>query len=138
MQQTTERTTSVRRAFTLLASFLAWVLFFYWWRRVALNSTASAATFAVVVLLVIAVVIFYSTLLWIHHNIKLAKRGKRGLSTRYLRPEFEHDWLDRPLVFGNMIPRCDVTWFVVHTDEKQKRYSQHRLIAVNSGDPVQP
>jgi Na+/melibiose symporter-like transporter len=135
MKNTLERTTALRRALTLLASILAWVLFFYWWRRVALDSTASAATFAVVVLLVIAVVIFYSTILWIRHNIKLAKRGKRGLSTRYLHPEFERDWLDRPLVFGNMIPPRDVTWFVVHTDESQKRYSHHRLIAVSGADP---
>ncbi len=120
-----------RRAVILIIAFLGWVLFFYWWRKVALESTAAAATVAVVVLLIIGVTVFYSTVLWIRHNLKLAKRGKRGFSTRWVRPYFDRDHLDRPLVFTKAAARQEGTWFVVHSDVKQKRYSHHRLTSVN-------
>ena len=84
--------TGARRARILIPSLLGWVLFGYWWIRVAFESTAAAVTVAMALLTVIAVATFYGTLLWIQH-------GKRGLSTRYVRPAFERDWLDRTLVF---------------------------------------
>ena len=115
----------------LLPAILGWILFLYWWQRVASESTASAATVAVVVLVVIAVAIFYATLLWIRHNLKLAQRGKRGYSTRYVLPRFEHDWLERPLVFLRPAPAREGTWFVVHADETGKHYWHQRLIALD-------
>lgn len=109
---------------TLLPAVIGWLLFVYWWRRVALGSTATAATIAVMVLIVITVSVFFSTLLWIRHNITLAQRGKRGFSTRYLAPNFERDWLDRPLVFlGPVVDPREVTWFVVDADSKEKRFA---------------
>ena len=125
-----QRAPLVRRAVILFVAILGWVLFFYWWRKVALESTATAATVAVVVLVIIGGVVFYSTLLWIRHNLKLAKRGKRGFSTRWVRPYFERDHLDRALVFSDQSPRQEGTWFVVHSDVKQKRYSHQRLISI--------
>jgi len=130
--KSTERSPWARRAATLLPAALGWLFFFYWWKRVAIESTASAAVLAVMVLAIVAVSIFSSTLLWIRHNIKLAKRGKRGFSTRYLRPLFERDWLDRPLIFHDGALAREGTWFVVDADEKEKRYSNHRLIAVSA------
>jgi hypothetical protein len=120
------------RVRTLIPAVLGWILFVYWWQRVALESTAASATVAMVVLTVIAVAIFYSTILWIRHNIKLAKRGKRGFSTRYVRPNFERDWLDRILVFGEPALTREGTWFVVQANDKEKRYAHQRLIVLGS------
>jgi hypothetical protein len=119
-------------------ALLGWMLFFFWWTRVAFESTAAAAIVAVAVLVVIAVSIFYSTLIWIRHNLGLARRGKRGFSTRYLRPLFERDWLDRAIVFHSSTVAREGTWFVVHMDEKEKRYSHRRLIAANALEPEKP
>ncbi len=124
----TERMTWARRAGILIPSILGWALFCYWWMRVAFESTASAATVAVALLTAIAVATFYSTLLWIQHNIKLARRGKRGFSTRYLRPAFERDWLDRTLVFREPALAREGTWFVVQVEQNEKRYAHQRLI----------
>ena len=127
-----QRASLVRRAVILFAALLGWVLFFYWWRKVALESTAAAASVAVVALLIIGIAVFYSTLLWIRHNLKLARHGKRGFSTRWVRPYFERDHLDRALIFSDQSPRQEGTWFVVHSDVTQKRYSHHRLISLGS------
>lgn len=116
------------RARILVPSVLGWGLFCYWWIVVALDSTAAAATMAMALLTVIAVFVFYGTLLWIQHNIKLAMRGKRGFSTRYVRPAFERDWLDRTLVFSEPALARDGTWFVVQVDENEKRYEHQGLI----------
>ena len=132
MKNNTRRPTWAGRALTLLAAILGWILFFYWWRRVALQSTETSATVAVVVLALIAVSILCFTILWIQHNLRLAQRGKRGFSTRYLRPSFERDSLDRPLVFADPALARDGTWFVVHVDAKEKHYAHQRLIALGS------
>jgi len=114
------------------------MLFFFWWTRVASESTPASAILAAVVLVAIAVSIFYSTLIWIRHNLKLARNGKRGFSTRYLRPLFERDWLGRAIVFRNATAAREATWLVVHIDEKEKRYSHRRLIAAGALEPEQP
>jgi hypothetical protein len=124
-----ERLTAGRRARILIPSALGWLLFCYWWIRVAHESTAWSAAVAMALLTIIAVVTFYGTLLWIQHNIKLAMRGKRGFSTRYVRPSFERDWLDRTLVFHEPSLSRDGTWFVVQIDENEKHYEHRRLIA---------
>ena len=123
-----EHMTAGRRARILIPSVLGWALFVYWWIRVAFESTAWAATVAMALLTMIAVATFYGTLLWIQHNIKLARRGKRGFSTRYLRPAFERDWLDRALVFREPALARDGTWFVVRIDRNEKHYAHQRLI----------
>lgn len=132
------RDSATRRLVLLFLSLLGWLLFFFWWTRVASESTPAAAILAAVILVAIAVSIFYSTLIWIRHNLKLARRGKRGFSTRYLRPLFERDWLDRAIVFRNSAAAREGTWFVVHIDDKEKRYSSRRLIAANALEPEQP
>jgi hypothetical protein len=134
----TERGNWAHRVAVLIAAFLGWVLFFFWWRKVALESTAASATLAVVVLTIIGVAIFYTTLLWIRHNIRLAKRGKRGFSTRYLQPNFERDWLNRPLVFSDLAHRREGAWFVIHADENEKRYDHHRLITLTGYGQTAP
>jgi len=116
---------------TLLPAVFGWILFFYWWTRVAMESTPAAATIALAVLAIITLSILLSTLVWIRHNITLAKNGKRGYSTRYLRPLFERDWMNRPLIFRESTSAHEGTWFVIHADENEKRYLHHRLIAVN-------
>jgi hypothetical protein len=125
---TNDRLTTTRRAGILIPAILGWALFCYWWMRVAFESTAASATVAVALLTMIAVATFYGTLLWIQHNIKLARRGKRGYSTRYVRPSFERDWLDRTLVFPEPALAREGTWFVVQVDENEKQYAHQRLI----------
>jgi hypothetical protein len=138
MTISTRRDPAAWRIIRLFPAALGWLLFVYWWTRVAAQSTTAAATVAVAVLVVIAVSIFYCTLIWIRHNLKLAKRGKRGFSTRYLRPLFERDWLDRELVFRSASSARNDTWLVVHANVDQKRYSHHRLTAAGAVEREQP
>lgn len=118
-----------RRISILLPSALGWMLFVYWWARVAHESTAAAATTATALLTIITVAVFYTTILWIRHNLELARRGKRGKSTLYIPAVPERDWLNRTVVITAPAAGRHGTWFVVHTDANEKHYTQQRLIA---------
>lgn len=123
---------------TLLPAALGWLLFFYWWMRVAIESEPASATFAVAVLAIITLSILLSTQLWIRHNIALAMNGKRGFSTRYLRPVFESDSLGRPLIFRESSSAREGTWLVIHSDAKVKHYLPHRMIMAGVRRPEMP
>lgn len=118
----------LRRVVILIPAVLAWFLFFYWWRRVALQSTPAEAQFAIFVLIIVAVCIFFGMLGWVRHNLKLALRGKRGFATRYLRPAFTRDWLDRTLVFRATLPLRG-RWFIIPADRGEKLYAPQAIVS---------
>jgi hypothetical protein len=82
----------------LLSIVCGWFLFVYWWDEVTqgeaivemLAYTGAALATAVITLAAI-------TTLWVRHNVKVAREGKRGRVTAYLPPQIDRDRLGRRL-----------------------------------------
>jgi hypothetical protein len=89
----------LRRLVYAIVLVLCWLLFFYWWSVVfrtvdpaVLGTIAIALSVGLAITTVIA-------LWWTRHNLAIARKGQRGLASRYIIPEFRHDSLGRPLRF---------------------------------------
>lgn len=77
----------------------AWCLFFFWWREAARPGWVSPKAVLYSLLSIAAVVsaaVAYSVV-WILHNKRIAKGGKRGFVSFYKPPRFEADALGRKL-----------------------------------------
>ena len=76
---------------------LGWIVFVSWW--VIVLRRESPRSFAVALGLLAATVVAsaVTTWLWTWHNIRIARRGKRGRSSRFIPMQWERDTLGRPL-----------------------------------------
>lgn len=81
-----------------ICAFLGWALFFFWWKK-AYSATVGPHSVTVSLLVIAAVIAAAVTyaFVWIFHNKRLARRGKRGFVSFYKPPRFEADALGRPL-----------------------------------------
>jgi hypothetical protein len=75
-----------------------WLVFASWWAIVLLRESMAALAYAAGVLGAILVVCTVVMLLWTGHNVRIAQRGKRGNSSRFIPMQWERDTLGRPLV----------------------------------------
>jgi hypothetical protein len=100
----TDRPSLIARAGTWSALAVGWAIFVAWWvivlRRESLQSLGLALGLLATVLVVSAV----ATTLWTWHNLRLARNGKRGMSSLYIPMVWERDTLGRPLE----LPRADI------------------------------
>jgi hypothetical protein len=76
---------------------LGWMVFAAWWAIVLYRERVAALATATGVLALILVTCAAVMSLWTRHNIRLARRGKRGRSSLYIPMRWEHDTLGRPL-----------------------------------------
>jgi len=84
--------------FRWIFAFLGWALFFFWWKK-AYSGTASERAMTISLLVIAAVVVAavgYAAI-WIFHNKRIARRGKRGFLSFYKSPRFESDALGRSI-----------------------------------------
>jgi len=82
-----------------ICALLGWVLFFFWWKKASTPGWVSPRAVIYSLLSIAGVVtaaVAYSVV-WIFHNKRLAKRGKRGFVSFYKPPRFESDALGRKL-----------------------------------------
>jgi hypothetical protein len=87
---------------TLVAA--GWAVFIAWWVIVLQRESMQSIGFALGLLTATVVVSAIATALWTQHNIRIARRGKRGKSSLFIPMIFEHDTLGRPLA----MPESDV------------------------------
>ena len=80
---------------TLVAA--GWAVFIAWWVIVLQRESIQALGFALGLLAATVIVSAIATALWTAHNIRIARRGKRGKSSLFIPMIFEHDTLGRPL-----------------------------------------
>jgi len=80
---------------TLVAA--GWAVFIAWWVIVLQRESWQSLGFALGLLCATVVVAAIATALWTAHNIRIARRGKRGKSSLFIPMVFEHDTLGRPL-----------------------------------------
>lgn len=121
------RSTALRGAFNIVFSFLAWLVFFYWWTVVARATSAGPVQDALFVLVLFIAATLAVTFMWVRHNLGIAKRGKRGLTTRYVAPVFEKDFLNRRVELGPPLMRREAQWLVISADNVAKRYEEREL-----------
>jgi len=118
-----------------LCAFLGWCLFFFWWREASTPGWVSprAVTFSLLsIAAVVSGAIVYSTL-WILHNKRIARRGKRGVVSFYKTPQFKSDALGRQLT---LLPVRYDTYdpvIVIHQSGNQKEYVAEKPAARGKG-----
>ena len=107
-----------------LCALLGWILFFFWWRKAAtpgwVSPTAVFYSLLTIVIVVSGAAIYSAV--WIVHNKRLARRGKRGFVSFYKPPRFEADALGRQLVLPPMDPDKYDQIIVVRTINSHKEY----------------
>jgi len=107
-----------------LCALLGWVLFFFWWRKAATPGWVSptAVFYSLLsIVIVVSAAVLYSAV-WIFHNKRLARKGKRGFVSFYKPPRFEADALGRQLKLPPMEPDKYGPIMVVRTINTQKEY----------------
>lgn len=107
-----------------LCALLGWILFFFWWRKAATPGWVSptAVLYSLLsIVIVVSAAVLYSAV-WIVHNKRLARHGKRGFVSFYKSPRFESDALGRQLVMPPMDPDRYDPIITVRTINSHKEY----------------
>lgn len=92
-----ERPSLIARVGTWAALAVGWAIFIAWWVIVLQRESARSLVVALGLLAAVVVASAIATTLWTRHNIRLAKNGKRGMSSLYIPMTWERDTLGRPL-----------------------------------------
>lgn len=100
----TEGPSLIARVGTWTALAVGWAIFVAWWAIVLQRESLRALGAALGLLAVVLVVSAVATTLWTWHNVRLARNGKRGMSSLYIPMAWERDTLGRPLE----LPRADI------------------------------
>ncbi|MGZ4787855.1 MAG: hypothetical protein ACXVZV_01450 [Terriglobales bacterium] len=107
-----------------ICALLGWCLFFFWWKKASTPGWVSptAVFYSLLsIAIVVSAAIAYSSL-WILHNKRLARRGKRGSVSFYKPPRFEADALGRRLTLPPMTHDSYDAILVVRQVGNQKEY----------------
>jgi hypothetical protein len=107
-----------------VCAFLGWLLFFFWWKKAATPGWVSphAVFYSLLsIAIVVSAAVLYSAV-WIVHNKRLAKKGKRGNVSFYKPPRFEADALGRQLKLPDMQGDKYDPVIVIRTRNSHKEY----------------
>lgn len=107
----------------VLALVVGWAPFLYWWRTVILREELRVFAGVVVWLVMAIFIVTVATSLWIAHNQRLARRGKRGLATRFCTLEPVSDRLGRSLEMPDRDMLRSSARIVILATDDQKVYS---------------
>lgn len=111
-----------------VCAFLGWCLFFFWWREASTPGWVSprAVTLSLLsIAVVVSAAVLYS-IVWIIHNKRIAKKGKRGFVSFYKPPKFEADALGRSLKLPPMQHDTYDPVVVIRQSGKEKEYVVER------------
>jgi hypothetical protein len=76
---------------------IGWLIFAAWWAIVLRRESFAALGFALGVLASIVVVCAIGMAVWTRHNMRIARNGKRGMSSLFIPMRWERDALGRPI-----------------------------------------
>lgn len=118
-----------------LALAFGWVLFALWWRVVLTVESTDFFLRALASLGVGMAVVFTASRWWVAHNERLARKGNRGLTSRYAVPSWTHDAIDRPVVMPSRSELADAAVITINAGGQTKRYDVEspRTPVPNSG-----
>jgi hypothetical protein len=107
----------------LLSTFFGWFLFVYWWDEVTQGAASvEMLAYSGAALATAAIALAAMTTLWIRHNVKVARRGKRGRVTAYLPPQIDRDRLGRRLLLPPRRELLEAQVLRLEVDENGKAY----------------
>jgi hypothetical protein len=106
-----------------LALVIGWIPFVYWWREVILREEIRVFASLVIWLTAAVVILTIATSLWIVHNQRIARRGNRGLATRFFTLEHVSDRLGRSLVTPGREALRSSSRIIVRADGNFKIYA---------------
>jgi hypothetical protein len=92
-----ERPSLAARLATWLALALGWAVFAAWWVVVLHRESARSLGVALGVIAAMLATSAVLMSLWTRHNIRIAKRGKRGRASVFIPMEWTRDTLGRPI-----------------------------------------
>lgn len=86
--------------FRTVLALAAWVLFFVWWFRVSRPSWTAPGEmrFALALIIAIGVALIFFSRFWIAHNMRLARKGRRGNVSRLVFGDVKTDFLKRAII----------------------------------------
>ena len=108
----------------ILLSLGMWGLFGYYWHLVLSREIGSRTVHGIFILILIVVSGLLLTLLWVVHNLRLARRNRRRGQPPAAAESHEQDTIGRPVVGADLSTlraarRIDISL----TDTGEKRYS---------------
>lgn len=106
-----------------IALFLGWVPFVYWWRQVILSEESGIFIGLLIWLITALVIVGFGSASWIAHNQRIARRGNRGLATRFYAIEHGSDRLGRTLEIPCRAELRSAARIVVRAQADVKTYS---------------
>ena len=107
----------------LLSIFIGWFLFVYWWDEVTQGeATVEILAYTGAALAVAVIALAAMTTLWVRHNVKVARQGKRGRVTAYLPPRIDRDRLGRRLWLPPRREVLEARVLRLEVDENSKAY----------------
>jgi hypothetical protein len=107
----------------IISVLFGWTLFVFWWSRVLSTDQPRALTDLLLWIALFCALTTFAALWWIRHNRRLARRGRRGMATRYRVPTFLMDALGRAIVLpaGGGERHADVV--VIDSSSTKKIYA---------------
>jgi hypothetical protein len=107
----------------LLSIFIGWFLFVYWWDEVTQGeATVEILAYTGAALATAVITLAAMTTLWVKHNVKVARQGKRGRVTAYLPPRIDRDRLGRRLWLPPRRELLEAQVLRLEVDENSKAY----------------
>jgi cell division protein FtsL len=103
-----------------ISVLFGWSLFAWWWSRVVVLDQPRPLIRLVMAVLLFSVVVLAATFVWIWHNRRIARRGTRGVSTRYRVPAYQRDALGREICLpnGGLVQTARVVVIEAHGERK--------------------
>ena len=118
-------------AWLLLAG--GWSLFALWWWVVLEKESLSFLGRALAVVGAGVAAVLVASLVWVQHNKRLARTGKRGNASPYIRRSWTRDVLGRPVMFPPVEQLKSARVISVSATSAGKRYEVVEAAPVVSG-----
>ena len=110
-------------AWSVVSILFGWTLFAYWWVDVIEKTDKVVFLRALAAVVIVIDIVLFATLIWIAHNRRLARRGKRGLSTPFRIPQFERDRVHRAIILAGRDSLRRAPILIITATPKEKTYS---------------
>ena len=104
-------------------SLLGWWLFIYWWGAVYDADQPRPFYRLLFFLTAFCLITLLVTFSWIWHNVRIARRGRRGMAARYSPPIYERDALDRRVIIQDAHLVRSAPVVIVTADETTKTFT---------------
>ena len=99
-----------------------WLLFALWWRVVLIKESTTFLGQALAVVGVGVALVLVASLAWVQHNKRIARSGKRGNASRFIRRAWTRDALGRPVVLPSAESLKSASVIAVHITATGKKY----------------